>query len=236
MPLERYVKFKIGNDYTSALGVWGTGYDLLNIGYYTTLDKSYATNIYGNILRLYGSSSNLGILINTDGNVGVGTITPSYKLDVNGVIRASEGVMVRNGSSDAIGFDTTGLFFNKAQESGSPIPASIFAFTWDSDSQKVVVSKDGNMIVTGKMAVNASAFDDSINAKLQVTGNIVAKGGIISKSNSSGDVTIANGNVSATNLYISTVVFGDSNNDAAIYVEGGHIKARNASGTIVTVV
>lgn len=110
-----YVKFKIGNDYTSALGVWGTGYDLLNIGYYTTLDKSYATNIYGNILRLYGSSSNLGILINTDGNVGVGISTPSYKLDVNGTInctsiRIGGYTITADSSNGALRINSAGLY------------------------------------------------------------------------------------------------------------------------------
>ena len=115
MEIGTYVKFKIGNDYTSALGVWGTGYDLLNIGYYTTLDKSYATNIYGNILRLYGSSSNLGILINTDGNVGVGTITPSYKLDVNGTInctsiRIGGYTITADSSNGALRINSAGLY------------------------------------------------------------------------------------------------------------------------------
>lgn len=110
-----YIKFKIGNDYTSALGVWGTGYDLLNIGYYTTLDKSYATNIYGNILRLYGSSSNLGILINTDGNVGVGISTPSYKLDVNGTInctsiRIGGYTITADSSNGALRINSAGLY------------------------------------------------------------------------------------------------------------------------------
>jgi hypothetical protein len=88
--------------------------------------------------------------------------------------------------------------------------------------------------MTGKLAVGTTAFDGS-NAKLQVGGNMFATGSITSKS-SAGSVSLANGNISATNLYISTVVFGNSNNDAAFYVSNGHIWARNSSGTSTMIV
>jgi hypothetical protein len=180
---------------------------------------------------LYFNASNT---ILNYGNVGIGTTEPVYKLDVSGVIRATEGMMVRNGSSDAIGIDTTGVFFNKAQEGGSPITASVFDFTWDNDAQNVIVSKNGNMTVTGKLAVGTTAFDGS-NAKLQVGGNMFATGSITSKSNN-GNVSLGNGNISATNLYINTVVFGTSNNDPAIYIGNGHVYARNSQGQTTMII
>jgi hypothetical protein len=178
--------------------------------------------------------NNTWVVVNPNGNVGIGTTEPVYKLDVNGVIRATDGMMVRNGSSDAIGIDTTGVFFNKAQEGGSPITASVFDFTWDNDAQNVIVSKNGNMTVTGKLAVGTTTFDGS-NAKLQVGGNMFATGSITSKSNA-GSVTLGNGNISATNLYISTVVFGTSNNDPAIYIGNGHVYARNSQGQTTMII
>ena len=92
----------------------------------------------------------------------------------------------------------------------------------------------GSDLGAGKLAVGTTTFDGS-NAKLQVGGNMFATGSITSKSNA-GNVSLSNGNISATNLYISTVVFGNSNNDAAFYVSNGHIWARNSSGTSTMIV
>ena len=88
--------------------------------------------------------------------------------------------------------------------------------------------------MTGKLAVGTTAFDGS-NAKLQVGGNMFATGSITSKSNY-GNVSLGNGNISATNLYISTVVFGSSNNDPAIYIGNGHVYARNSQGQTTMIV
>ncbi|MBR2882677.1 MAG: hypothetical protein IKB96_10180, partial [Prevotella sp.] len=95
-------------------------------------------------------------------------------------------------------------------------------------------TKDGNMTITGKLAVGTTTFDGS-NAKLQVGGNMFATGSITSKSNA-GNVSLGNGNISATNLYISTVVFGSSNNDPAIYIGNGHVYARNSQGETIMIV
>ncbi len=92
----------------------------------------------------------------------------------------------------------------------------------------------GDSIKTGKLAVGTTAFDGS-NAKLQVGGNMFATGSITSKS-SAGSVTLGNGNISATNLYISTVVFGTSNNDPAIYIGNGHVYARNSQGQTTMII
>ena len=96
------------------------------------------------------------------------------------------------------------------------------------------VTFSGDTIMTGKLAVGTTAFDGS-NAKLQVGGNMFATGSITSKSNA-GNVSLGNGNISATNLYISTVVFGNSNNDPAIYIGNGHVYARNSQGQTTMIV
>ena len=55
--------------------------------------KGYNTNIYGNNIALCygtaGSTSNIALYVNSDGNVGIGTIYPTYKLDVNGTFNVS---------------------------------------------------------------------------------------------------------------------------------------------------
>lgn len=48
------------------------------------------TCIVGSDIRLfYGGSTSIGLLLSSSGNVGVGTVSPAYKLDVAGEIKAS---------------------------------------------------------------------------------------------------------------------------------------------------
>ena len=56
------------------------------------------THIYGNnIYFRYGTSSGYGMMLNSSGNVGIGTTNPEYKLDVNGSLNAT--TIYQNGSS-----------------------------------------------------------------------------------------------------------------------------------------
>jgi hypothetical protein len=49
------------------------------------------TYLRGDNIRLqYGSSVTQGLILNSSGNVGIGTTDPKYKLDVNGKIRFEE--------------------------------------------------------------------------------------------------------------------------------------------------
>jgi hypothetical protein len=55
-----------------------------------------------NTIGLYGSSAGWGIALNTiNGNVGIGTLNPTYKLSVNGNIRTKE-VVVESGWADYV--------------------------------------------------------------------------------------------------------------------------------------
>lgn len=140
---EKYIYFKnhsgtlcdaLSHSYDSS-----TGIDTLYLGF-DFRRSSHSTEIYGNKLTLFtGMLARERMVITSGGNVGIGTNAPDYKLDVSGVIRATEGIMVRNGTSDAIGFDTTAMFFNKAQTGGSPITSTVATFTWDNTNQRIVV-------------------------------------------------------------------------------------------------
>jgi len=179
-----------------------------------------------------GNTGNLIICCN-GGSVGIGTRIPVYKLDVNG----NTGV---TGSLDV----SIELSVGDVTNGGVWLSDSAFG-VWtmsgtnrqDTELMSLAsggVTFSGDTIMTGKLAVGTTTFDGS-NAKLQVGGNMFATGSITSKSNA-GNVSLGNGNISATNLYISTVVFGNSNNDAAFYVSNGHIWARNSSGTSTMIV
>lgn len=90
---DKSLDIKIGESYYSALGTWSaSNLQMLYLGYYTSAQEGpgYATSIYGNTLRLFGSSTTLGMYIDNAGNVGVGKWSPSYRLDVEGTVNATE--------------------------------------------------------------------------------------------------------------------------------------------------
>lgn len=61
----------------------------LHLGYGSS-GLGYPTYINGNVVYLrYGTSRTTGLFLNSDGNVGIGTTSPSYKLDVNGEVRGT---------------------------------------------------------------------------------------------------------------------------------------------------
>lgn len=71
----------------------------VSIGYDTAV-AGYLTRIGGYAIKLkYGTSYTDGFILNSSGNVGIGTTSPSYKLDVNGTARASG--FIKSGSSSA---------------------------------------------------------------------------------------------------------------------------------------
>jgi hypothetical protein len=53
------------------------------------------------------------MFINTAGNVGIGTITPSRPLDVNGYVQTNTGTIFNNGKSWDISSNTSNLFINE---------------------------------------------------------------------------------------------------------------------------
>ena len=174
--------------------------------------------------------------IKPNGNVGIGTTSPAHKLDVNGDAAVGTNLSV-GGNADIVGGLNVVVELNVGDVTNGGL--------WLSDSELGVWSMSGttrqdttlmsfasggvtlssDMIVTGKMAVNASAFDGT-NTKLQVGGNIAATGSITAKSNQ-GNVTLASGYVSATNLYITNIVFGSGSNDPKLYVSNGHLYFNN---------
>ena len=152
--------------------------------------------------------------IKPDGKVGIGTTSPETKLHVDGSVKIAgvltgvtniNGMMVLDSTNLRVGLGTASPTA-KLDVNGT----GYFA---------------GDTIIATKLAVGASSFDGT-NAKLQVTGNITASGSITSKSNY-GNVTMANGYVSATDLYITKIIFGQGSNDPTLTVTNGHLYFNN---------
>lgn len=83
---------------TALLGGSSSQYSDIYIGQGTGANQGLViswdnTNVLGQIFKS-GNARNSSISINTTGNVGIGTTSPAYKLEVNGTIHASGGVSV----------------------------------------------------------------------------------------------------------------------------------------------
>jgi len=59
--------------------------------------------------NLNGNSNTLGSIITTGGNVGIGSVTPSYKLDVNGIIRNNTDIIMSSASRATLYNDSGAL-------------------------------------------------------------------------------------------------------------------------------
>lgn len=98
---------------------------------YGTAPQGYNTYINGNIVSLrYGTSRTSGLYLNASGNVGIGTILPSHKLHVDGVIYSSTGVYSAGyvtALSDIRKKDVVKNFILKAEDIAA---ASLIKFTW----------------------------------------------------------------------------------------------------------
>lgn len=65
---------------------------------YGNASAGYDTQIHGNNIKLYyGSSHYLGLILDSSGNVGIGTSGPAYKLDVGGSLGVSGPLIVNPG-------------------------------------------------------------------------------------------------------------------------------------------
>lgn len=95
----------------NALDVLRRKTDELAVGQETTVYASLPTSVYGTIVKLkYSTDRVTGLILNSSGNVGIGTTDPKYKLHVNGNVSALRGifgkVLVNKGYGNNVGDQT----------------------------------------------------------------------------------------------------------------------------------
>lgn len=155
----------------------------------------------------------------------------------------------------------TGLVEN---ESHTEVDTTVIASrTWVGDTFLPLTgaaTKSGNLTISGALYVNgnggtsadiingivsASAFNfKGSNAQLTTVKESATPGASLSEvvqylADTNGRHVFrvrGSGSNELASIHAASIVFGNYTSDAAIYVEGGHVKARNASGTIITIV
>ena len=88
-----------GNAITFGSSDHGNG-ELAHAGIYVRSDGSYGTKMYFGTTDNYTSGSKMRMMIDHLGNLGIGTISPNAKLDVNGTIRVNNNAIYLRGGTD----------------------------------------------------------------------------------------------------------------------------------------
>jgi hypothetical protein len=171
------------------------------------------------IVRSNGGVDNL-ILQNDGGNVGIGTGSPTQRLDVNGNIRSSAGILadgdmiinntgatlqLRNGSNVNKGFfqlsgDNVRIGTNSGNSTGNLIIRM-------NANDRVTINPAGDIDLDGK--ITRSAATGTVNLLPKCFGTVASDGTIIS---GSGNFTVSKGitgnyNISFTGYSASNTVF-----------------------------
>lgn len=89
-----YKLYVSGNTCIGYNGIYGEGNESMLRGSANAISIGYGyrnltTDIYGGTIRFYREEGTTSMLINSSGNVGIGTTSPAYKLDVEGTIKAT---------------------------------------------------------------------------------------------------------------------------------------------------
>jgi len=91
------------NDHFGNAITWGASdASWAQAGIYTRSDGTYGTKMYFATTDSYWTGSKTRMFINADGNIGIGTTTPSAKLAVNGDIKAKEVNVTLDGWADFV--------------------------------------------------------------------------------------------------------------------------------------
>lgn len=206
-----------------------------------TSEKGFTTFIDGFTIRLrYGTSHTEGVRISSSGNVGIGTTTPEYKLDVNGSIKTTGSANIGGGlaslgnytkyNSDKsyrlmlMHIENGARIYNIADD-GSVYGDMGFGL---STGKRLYIKGD-----TGYVGINTL----SPSAQLHVDGNIYGTGNLTLNGNETISGTLSvNGKATFTSSDGVSVYNDVSIGGNAIFANNRGICIKNTSGTSYDVV
>ena len=174
--------------------------------------SSGSMNISG-ALNVSGSSNTIGSIFTTGGNVGLGIVAPSQRLDVSGSIRITNGSLIATGAANTVGSIIT---------TEGNVGIGIVAPSQRLDVSGSIRITNGSLIATGAANTVGSLFTTGGNvgigttspsAKLDVNGLASMSSISVSGAASSGSMNISG----ALN------VSGSSNTIGSIFTTGGNV-------------
>lgn len=170
------------------------GYGTAEAGYNTFLDGN-------NVYIRYGTSRTTGIYLNSSGNVGIGTTSPSYKLSVNGDVSATNfrGALIGNADTSTT-LETSRTIWGQSFNGSANISGNMTGvgnISTDGhiymDNNKYIYSKN-----TSDTTVGILGFNTSNNLAIG-SGTTTSGGGTYIYSGTDGIHFLVGGTASATN-------------------------------------
>ena len=141
--------------------------DELAVGQETTVYASLPTSVYGTIVKLkYGTDRITGFTLNSSGNVGIGTASPSSKLH----LYSAENTTLRI-QSDGSGGDQGAICMKKASGNGLVFAVENRDFIWQTGSdsltgngtERMRLTSKGNLSIGGTLSVTGTGtFNNQI--------------------------------------------------------------------------
>jgi len=152
-----------------------------------------------------GNSNTLGNLFTTSGNIGIGMTSPSVRLDVNGTIRASAGILIPDSNIIEFGHGVSGKEVNAGKIGYNVFTDGLNIVGSGTDTNRLVYIYEhlevGTSITTGTIHANTLISSANMTSDLftsgiaQITSNLLALG----DSNTIGNIFTTSGSVGIQN-------------------------------------
>jgi hypothetical protein len=175
------------------------------------------------------SAGTTAITVDTSQNVGIGTSSPSYKLDVNGQIRGDFIVRATSGSVGTFIVANSGGFGVVGTPTNHPLVLST------NDTERMRIDSSGNVLVGATSAVNSSKFlVAGINGTSPVFQGAASAGSYLrfyNNAQTTGDLQIGQGKASGTDNI--AIIYNNSNAALVFGTNGTDVGRFDASGNLL---